>query len=490
MKVFTHYLHMAILQCCLIAFISFPLRGTAAVYYGLASAGGDNNKGAIISFNSITNTESVVWSFDGTPIDGSLPNGNLVFDPANGLFYALTSSGGLYDLGAIISFNPKTNAENLVWSFGNSTDGSYPNGNLLYDAGTGLFFGLTAGGGNNGAGTIISFNPGNNSETVLWSFGSDSDGANPYGSLIYDEANSLYYGMAQNGGSNTFGCIFSFNAANDSESVVWSFGTVPDAQHPSGDLIYNVADTLLYGLTEKGGVNNAGAIISFNPATGKDSVVWNFGSGTDGAGPAGNLVTGANNGLYYALTQNGGVYNNGALISFNPTANTDSVLWSFAGDSSDGGTPAGNPVYDADYGVFFILTQYGGINNEGALASYSLAKGTDSLFWSFGSDSDAAFPLGSLVLLPAFSDILTDINTSFAVKLFPDPNNGIFNISGLAAGQKIEVYDFTGQLISSIATQDFIQPIDISAQENGIYIIRILGNDGITDQSIKVIKAD
>src|SRR5271155_5470573 len=86
-----------------------------------------------------------------------------------------------------------------------------------------------------------------------------------------------------------------------------SFFTYISAQSP-----------ILYGLTEYGGATNYGAIISFNPANGKESLVWSFGNGIDGKKPFGELIFDSSKGVFYGMSELGGAFFNGAVFSFNP----------------------------------------------------------------------------------------------------------------------------------------------------------------------------
>lgn len=150
----------------------------------------------------------------------------------------MTSLGGTFNAGSIISFNPTSNSEKMLWSFGNNMDGNTPLGDLVYNSGNHLFYGMTQGGGNvnEGEGVVISFNPATLRDSVLWSFGNGTDGQNPLGNLVYD-GSALYYGMTSQGGSNGVGAIISFNPETRAESVVWSFDSAGNGNSPNGSLV-------------------------------------------------------------------------------------------------------------------------------------------------------------------------------------------------------------------------------------------------------------
>src|SRR5580693_10318851 len=73
-------------------------------------------------------------------------------------------------------------------------DGIRPRAGLIFDQ-SGNLYGTTVGGGPHGAGTVFKLAPngdGTWTESVLYSFKSGSDGAEPEASMIFDQAGNLY----------------------------------------------------------------------------------------------------------------------------------------------------------------------------------------------------------------------------------------------------------------------------------------------------------
>jgi uncharacterized repeat protein (TIGR03803 family) len=99
-------------------------------------------------------------------------------------------------------------------------------------------------------------------ETVLWSFGSGTDGIFPHGSLVQG-SDGNFYGMTYEGGANDKGIIFEITPSGSTETTVWSFGAGSDGKLPYGDLTFG-PDGTLYGLTYEGGANGEGAVIEFD----------------------------------------------------------------------------------------------------------------------------------------------------------------------------------------------------------------------------------
>lgn len=88
--------------------------------------------------------------------EGNEPAGALVLDSL-GNIYGTTLQGGAYNQGTVFELSPQvkklTYDEKVLWSF-NGTDGSAPNGDLVFD-GAGNLYGMTSGGGSNGNGVAF-----------------------------------------------------------------------------------------------------------------------------------------------------------------------------------------------------------------------------------------------------------------------------------------------------------------------------------------------
>ena len=113
-------------------------------------------------------TETILWAFQGTPgNDGADPTG-VVFD-STGTIYGSTQYGGTNDgcgvlgCGTVFSLAPPASpggawTEQVLYSFQASSDGTYPDTQLLLSGG--VYYGTTAaGGGKANAGTVFSFVP-------------------------------------------------------------------------------------------------------------------------------------------------------------------------------------------------------------------------------------------------------------------------------------------------------------------------------------------
>ena len=327
--------------------------------------------------------ESTVYAFSGLT-DGSTPYGSLLLG-SDGKLYGLTYIGGAYGGGAAFRV-AADGSETLLYSFGAGTDGANPHGSLIQGS-DGNLYGVTAYGGTYGHGVLFALST-SGIESVLYSFGAGADAQDPYGSLL--QANDgNFYGMSVHGGTYGAGTVFMVSPQG-SELVLHSFGGAGDGQTPFGSLI-QASDGNLYGMTGAGGAYSSG--IAFRMTLqGVESLLHSFGAGADGANPAGSLVQGSD-GNFYGLTRDGGAYGTGAVVELGGDG-TESVLVSL-GAGADGANPFGDLLLGSD-GNFYALTRNGGASGAGAVLQI-LAGGTESVLYSFAGAQDGAAPYGSLI---------------------------------------------------------------------------------------------
>jgi len=130
--------------------------------------------------------------------DGDEPSG-LIFGPTNDL-YGTTIGGGYYG-GGILFQLASDDVETVLNSFGalppsiapkrlRVRDGAEPAGGVVFDA-QGNFYGVTSSGGIYNDGTVFEVTS-SGAETILYNFAGGADGTNPSGPLIFDAQGSLY----------------------------------------------------------------------------------------------------------------------------------------------------------------------------------------------------------------------------------------------------------------------------------------------------------
>ena len=154
----------------------------------------------------------------------------------------------------------------------------------------------------------------------------------------------------------------------------------------------------LYGVTADGGAAKSGAVFSFDPNTGTQTVLYSFKGGADGQTPDGGLV--AVGGLLYGTTLNGGA-SGGTLYSIDPKSGAETVLHRFAameGTGTSGRLLAiGGLLYGANFAGGSQSTHCGGAC--GTIFSFDTKTGVEKTVYAFQGTPDAAGPLGDLILV-------------------------------------------------------------------------------------------
>jgi uncharacterized repeat protein (TIGR03803 family) len=282
------------------------IQGTDGNFYGTTYEGGTGNGGTVFKITP-AGVETVLHSFAGA--DGIFPQAGLI-QGADGNFYGTTAEGGPSGYGAVFKITP-AGAETVLYFFTSGTDGRYPYAGLIQGT-DGNFYGTTYEGGTSDDGTVFKITPAG-AETVLYSFAAGTDGQYVDAGLIQG-ADGNFYGTTFQGGTNSDGTVFKITTAGV-ETVLWSFGSGTDGEHPEAGLIQG-ADGNFYGTTINGGQHGSGTVFEITSA-GVETVRGSFGNGTDGNGmsPRAGLIQGAD-GNFYGATYAGGANGYGTVFKF------------------------------------------------------------------------------------------------------------------------------------------------------------------------------
>ena len=359
------------------------VRDAAGNLYGTTWQGGSKNctgafTGCGIVFK-LTPTStgwsySVLYVFKGGH-DGANPIGNLTFDSA-GNIYGTTQNGGDPTClkgdgcGTVFELSPLSGGgwkERVLHVF-NGSDGAGPIGGVILDSVGNLYGTTSSDSANYGFGTVFELTPGAQrqwTETTLYAFQANihgSDGAYPYGDLVFDKAGNLY-GTTQMGGTAFNGTVFKLTYSNGSwkESILYNFSGGGDGGMPLGGLIFDTAGNL-YGTTQGGGAGY-GTVFELTPSHGSwvETVLLTF-TNADGAYPEGDLVFDAAGNLF-GTAANGGKAGCGptcgSVFELTPNSGggwTEKVLYKFTG-GKDGAIPLSTLMLDSAgnlYGTAFV----------------------------------------------------------------------------------------------------------------------------------------
>jgi uncharacterized repeat protein (TIGR03803 family) len=323
-------------------------------------------------------TFSVLYNFTGAG-DGGNPLDGLMTDSAGNL-YGTTNAGGTSNFGALVKVT-RSGVETVLHNFAGGTDGAYPEGGLIRDK-AGNFYGTTTAGGTAGTGTVFRVTAAGK-ETVLYSFAGGVDGSTPEAGLAMDSAGNLY-GTTSAGGANGNGAVFELSVPAKGgkwiETLLYSFGTGTDGATPVAGVTFDTSGNL-YGTTSAGGAYGFGTVFQLVPSGGiwAENILQSFQDGDDGAVPYGGLIADKSGNFYGSATE-GGTGGGGTIFKLTPAGSgwTFTVLYSNPGWGISGSFR--NLAMDAA-GNLYGTTHCDGADDAGTV--YKLTPATGS--WKYRS---------------------------------------------------------------------------------------------------------
>jgi uncharacterized repeat protein (TIGR03803 family) len=371
--------------------------------------------------------------------DGANPVTALVRDDAGNLYGTTTDGGKFGDAAAgtggtvfELQFTGTGYKYRVLHAFcaqPNCADGEEPYDSLILDAngdlyGTTLSGGAGAGGANNG----VAFRLVPDSGHTKWKFeilytfcsvASCTDGAEPFGNLTYQGAQSgaLYdgtsplFGTAFGGGFHNNGAAFKLASvagkAKRKESVLYSFCSqkdCDDGQHPEAPLLLDAKGDL-FGTAAVGGGYGFGTAFELLPGKNgyTEAVLHDFCTTEndfcpDGQEPRNPLVMDAAGNLF-GSSGAGGAAGEGVVFKLTPETYTvkETVLHTFCLQCNDGQSPA--PVILDRNGN--VLGEASGGGRFGGGTIFKLHGTNFSVLYSFcrkSNCSDGEAPSGGLIV--------------------------------------------------------------------------------------------
>lgn len=267
---------------------SWPFAGVmqaaSGTVYGTTSGAGKNGEGTVWEYSG--SQEKVLYSFAGGQ-DASIPEAPLI--EWKGKLYGTTVYGGGSGCGGSgcgTAFEiTKKGAEKVLYRFQGGNDGArvYAGLTLFKNALYGATLEGGSGCGSSGCGTIFKLSR-TGKETVLYRFGGTTDGAFPNGLTAGEHG--MLYGTTEGGGSRSSGTFFSVTTSGQL-TTLYNFQDIPDGNLPGADLI--LYRHRFYGTTVGGGTTGNGSVFSLTP-TGSEKVLYSFQSGSDGAAAQAPLI--------------------------------------------------------------------------------------------------------------------------------------------------------------------------------------------------------
>ncbi len=261
-----------------------------------------------------------------------------------------------------------------IYILGSGNNAGRPSmGGLTFDH-AGNLYGLTAGDGTSGNGTVYELSPSNGTwtETILYNFSGGSDGSGPsWSDVILDSAGNLY-GTTSDGGPLNYGTVFQLTNPGSGwvKNILYNFDDVGlgNGGYPAGGVIFD-ANGNLYGTASYGGDEGGGTAFELSAAGFNFSLIYSFsflGGPGGNDGPDGSLTLGPDGSLY-GSTVGDGQYSMGSVFKLTNQGGTwvYTSLHDFTG-GDDGAEPLGNLVFDS-HGNLYGAAYVGGAYNAGVV---------------------------------------------------------------------------------------------------------------------------
>jgi uncharacterized repeat protein (TIGR03803 family) len=356
---------------------------SAGRIYGTTLTGGADSFGTVFTLSSTRSG----WSMDTLHSftngnDGAGPMARLVVGP-DGSLYGSTSAGGggscllvnnYHGCGTIFRLSPPRGpgagfnwVSTTLFRFSGS-NGSYPQGDLLFDS-AGDIYGTAINGGSYGWGAIYKLSPtqGGWTQSILYQPRNNGDGQFPMGGLVADNAGDLY-GVFDGGGPHGYGAIYKLTRSGSGweESTVHGFSFQGhDGAVPQSGLIKDSAGNLYGATVHAPGAGGTAFELTSSGGSWDYNFLYAFTGGIN-FGPYDKLVMDAEGNLY-GTTMADGAHGFGSVFKLTRTSGgwTYHSLHDFTG-GSDGGFPECVLTFDGS-GNIYGTASWGGSYHNGVV---------------------------------------------------------------------------------------------------------------------------
>lgn len=435
--------------------------------FGTTWKGGKFDQGTIYEYHPQTGTHTKLIDI-GQTSHGNTPHGS-VLQASNGSIYCHASLGGQNDHGTLLKYNFSREQFAVIHNFDSSTTGKRPFGDIL-EYQPNQFIGITYQGGSGNCGMVYLLN---SSGQVQSTPINASIGCNSFSGFI-KMANGDLLATATAGGVSGDGTIFKFNPINSSFIKVYDFGQHADSlgTKPIGQL-HLAKNGKLYGLANSGGSLFQGVIYEFDYTNSTYRKLHDF-DGPSGSFPIGNLIE-ASDSVLYGMTEKGGSSSDGTIFSYNINSETYSKQHDF-NKFNDGYNPLGSLIKYNNKLYGMIRKGGAGTAGKGMVFSFDLSNGTLFNMHNFNSNEAASPTRGHMSVVsychnadePDLGGLTKDLCLGDSIEIRVSPNSSL----GDAAMWVLVKDSCNGaRLDSSINGQFFVQP-----NQTTTYYVKAIGN--------------
>ncbi|WP_339813937.1 choice-of-anchor tandem repeat GloVer-containing protein [uncultured Imperialibacter sp.] len=240
-------------------------------------------------------------------------------------------------------------------------------------------------------GNIYRFTPQDKISEIVATMPVENKGSHPVSSMI-KHSNGFYYGTT----GDYAGLIYRFDLESNQYTVIHEFDANDNVNgwRAAGGVIEG-SDGKLYGMATYGGYSEYGLIYSYDLAQNSYSVLYEFGTGPndEGSYPKGRLLE-FSPGVFYGMTESGGVYDQGQLFKYDLVNDAYTSVAEFF--SYNGYLPTGTPQKMGGDKIIGV-TKLGGAYGNGVLFEYNITTANYGVLVDFSSTTSGRFPNEPLV---------------------------------------------------------------------------------------------
>jgi len=213
------------------------------------------------------------------------------------------------------------------------------------------------------------------------------------------------------------------------------------------------------------------------------------------------IITGAGVSPNYTVVNNGGGI---AYVWIGANDKSTEGAWLWDGDDNNNGTNfwTGQGSNGSGNGAAIggAFTNWGGTSTGTAMEPDDYGTGQDC-----GAMALSGWPAGTTMLGIAseWNDIIgssaiyyvieyantTSVNNQIdhenSIIIYPNPSNGLLTVKGNGI-QKIEIYDITGRLINTTASNENKQIVNLSDNSKGIYFVKVTTTKGVEVTKVNI----